>query len=62
MTTTEARKRRFYKKISINESKPLVLSVLVTLGEQTFLLARTNQTCREKLVLDRLIGEHLPSL
>lgn len=61
MTMTNACKRTFYRKISIKQSTPLILFILVTLGEQTPLLDRTNQTCRKNLVLDRLLGEHLHS-
>lgn len=62
MAATKVSKRIFYRKINIKQSTPLILFILVTLDEQTSLLDRTNQTCRKNLVLDRLLGEHLPSL
>lgn len=59
-TVTKACRKRFYRKINIKQSTPLVLFVLVTLGDQTSLLDRSNKTWKN-LVLDRLLGEHLCS-
>lgn len=61
MPVTKAFKRTFYRNINIEQPTPLILFIIVALGEQTSFLDRTKQICRKNLLLDGLLEEHLLS-